>query len=358
MKKSFILAMAVCAAIATVSSCRKDNGGDTPPPPEVVPSEGILVSGFYGADFNESGAGNIWINFSEGELFQNEYDEITGTGQVICVDFNIPLASDPDFVKIPDGTYEVSLEETYAEGEINGGDSYVISAENDKLIYDYVPFKSGSATFETIENIGYKVTLDIVLDNGDALAYEYIGPIRPRDGSGEGKGSNLTADVEIAGLTQGSMTYWGDITEMGTSECWAVSLGDKDYDLLTDYGLGQSLLLYLNVPIDTPDDNLPAGNFKGLVAFGEEEAPAWTGFKGLSMYGAYLGCWYMHLEEQYEASLVDGEVEVKLNGDIYTISGALKDGHGNTISFKYEGELRKASIEGMGMPAAVRTAKK
>ena len=52
-----------------------------------------------------------------------------------------------------------------------------------------------------------------------------------------------------------------------------------------------------------------------------------------------MGCWYFHTEEQIEARFVDGSVDVTRDGDTWTFEGALKDGHGNTVTFSYSGPL-------------------
>ena len=76
--------------------------------------------------------------------------------------------------------------------------------------------------------------------------------------------SNLTGDCEVAEFAQGSQTYLGDLFETGESEMYMVVLADDDYDLNTNFGLGQSIILYLNVP-NGSSEGVPAGTYEGLL---------------------------------------------------------------------------------------------
>lgn len=325
-----------------------EDPGTTPDDPieDVVPDleiPDVLFEGYYYGDYYEVGSGNAGVNFIEGSLGMDDWGDYVGSGTIICVDLNFELQDDPDHAVVPAGTYVMDEEESYAPGTWGLSESYMIKVIDGEAIYDEAGFIGGTVTVSK-DAAGYKYVLDLTIEDGEKLSLEYVGPAKLINSTEEGVFSNLSGDITVPNLTQASMFCLGDIFEDGTTESWAISIGDKYYDLLTDYGPGYSMLLYFN--LEPGLSEVPAGTYTDFVdpLTGEGLAPD-TLLGGLSMLGMYMGCYYMCPVLTEEASLQSGSVTVAVDGDIYTITGTLYDGHENEVSFKYEGEVEKMIYE-------------
>jgi hypothetical protein len=134
----------------------------------------------------------------------------------------------------------------------------------------------------------------------------------------------------------------GDIMEDGATETWAISIGDEYYDLLTDWGMGYSMLLYFNLQPGL--EGVPSGTYDTVLDVmdlmnGEVDMTPNTLLGGFSSLGMYMGCYYMCPSLTEEAALKSGSVTVVANGDTYKVSGKLYDGFGNEVSFNYDGDM-------------------
>lgn len=301
----------------------------------VIPD--ILFEGYYYGDYYEVGNGNAGANFIEGSLGVDEYDEYVGTGTIVCLDLNFALPDDPDHALIPAGTYVMDEAGTAEAGTWGLDESYIIKVVDGEAVYDYAGFTDGTITITETES-GYKYVLDLTIDGGDKLSMEYEGPAKLKNSTEEGKFSNLSSDVKVSGLTQASMFCLGDLMEDGQSETWAISIGDKHYDLLTDYGPGYSMLLYIN--LEPGMSAVPAGTYSEFIDVNYAESyEVNTLIGGISMWGMYMGCFYMCPALTEEAALCKGSVTIDVTDDVYTITGTLYDGFDNAVSFEYEGEV-------------------
>ena len=341
MKESMkFFALMLCATLV-LASCDKDKkpGEDVTPPeqtPELVIPD-VLFEGYYYGDYYEIGNGNAGVNFIEGSIGVDENDEYVGTGTILCLDMNFTLPEDPDHAEVPAGTYTMDVEETAAPGTWSASESYIIKVVDGEAVYDYAEFTDGTVTISKVE-AGYKYEISLTVDNGDTFEMVYEGPAKLKNSTEEGKFSNLTDDVKVPELTQASMFCVGDLMEDGETETWAISIGDKHYDLLTDYGPGYSMLLYLN--LEPGLSAVPAGTYTEFIdLYTAESFEQNTLLCGLSMWGMYLGCFYMCPALTEEAALCKGSVTIDVDGDIYTITGKLYDGFDNEVEFSYEGEM-------------------
>lgn len=321
-----------------VQSEGENNGeGDNNERPELTD---VTVEAYYGGDYYEMGTGNLWINFSQGDftIEYDEYDEVsgyTGTGSVVCIDLNQALAADPDQVSLVAGTYSVDLTESFAEGTVNGAESYVLNIEDGQATQQ--TFAAGSVTITDLGDKIYTVDCDLTTSEGETFVVAYTILCRPINRSGEGVMSNLDKDVEVNDLSQALLLYEGDLYESGESDLYIVVLGADDFDLNTNYGLGNSLMLYLNVKLGS-STGIPSGSYDQFVDIETAESlPAGSCLSGLFYYGTYMGCWYMNPGNQYEARLCEGAVEVENNGGSYTIRGELKTGDNRKVTFSYAG---------------------
>jgi hypothetical protein len=284
----------------------------------------------------------VGIGFSEGAVQYDESgDPISGSGTIIYVDIQIPLAADPDHALIPVGTYTMDADGDYAAGTWSAEDSYITKLVDGEIVYAYASFSEGTMTVSKAGD-NYKFVLSMTVE-GEKLQYEYTGPAKLVNSSDDGQFSNLDRDVEVKSLTQASMFLIGDIMEDGATETWAISIGDEHYDLLTDWGLGYSILLYFN--LEPGLDAVPAGTYDKFMDVtdlmtGAAAMEPNTLLAGFSSMGLFMGCYYMCPALTEEAALRNGSVTVVANGGRgYTITGKLLDGFGNEVSFKYEGDV-------------------
>lgn len=311
-------------------------GVEDPDEPEEQPTENIRAEAYYAGDIYGTGVGNGWINFIEGEIGLDDWGDAVGEGRIVCLDLNFDLPDNPDFARLPEGTYEMGSGDGAPYTWNADGSSYVISAGSGYSGNGEIT--GGTVTVSSFGEDGYRIVCELSTEEDD-FDFEYRGKVSFVNHSEEGEMSNLTGDCEVTELTQGSQTYLGDLFETGESEMYMVVLADDNYDLNTNFGLGQSIILYLNVPIGS-SEGVPAGTYEGLLdAYTAASFPAWTGLSGIYEYGTYMGCWYFHLQEQVEARFVDGTVDVAVDGDTWVFEGDVQDGYGNTVSFVYEGGM-------------------
>lgn len=343
MKKFFVPALCAVLSAGFVSCSDDDSADSLPVEAPVVATENIINEGFYKGDVYENETGNLWINFLDKSLTwdDDEYD-YTGTGDLVLLDFNTTLASNPDFADLADGTYEAS--DSHAEFTLNIGDedSYVIK------YVDSTPteltVESGVVTVETVNGMK-KIDAALVLSDGSDYEFHYVGKLSILNRSGEGQMSNLPANITVSGLTQGVAMYFGEaFTE--TSDHYMVVIAGDDYDLEENYGDAPSLMLGLNVEPGSTD-GIPSGTYTLINAMEADDYEVGTALSGVyePSYGGYFGTWYFHTAAALEASMMTGTVKVTNNGgDSYKIEFDLKDGYGHSVTGSYTGELPVADV--------------
>ena len=341
--------LAVCTAIAVsgtiLASCSDDepangggNGGGNGSGEIELSDAGVMA--YYTGDYYEVGTGNVYINFTQGDITAeyDEFDDLTGysgTGSVLCIDINQALSSDPDQVVLTAGTYIVDASESYAAGTVNGSDSYLLDVVDG--VATECTFTSGSVAIESLGDKIYKFDYDFVGSNGAAVKGSYTVLCRVINRSEEGVMSNLDADVEAKDLTEALFVYEGDLYDTGESDIYLIMMGDKDFDIETNYGPGNSIMLSLCVEPGS-SNGIPAGTYDAFVDIDTaEELPAGSCIAGMYYWGQYLGCWYFNDTLQYESSLCGGSLTVANDGGAYTIGGTLLDGKGRSVEIRYSG---------------------
>ena len=336
---AFLGMMAVSCSDSDENNGNGGNGGGNGEDNRPTLSD-VRVEAYYGGDYYEVGTGNLWINFSQGN-FSVEYDDFddisgyTGTGSVVCLDLNQTLAPNPDQVSLVAGTYLVDLTESFAEGTVNGSESYILNVVDGQASLQTLT--AGSVTITDLGEKIYTITCNLTTSEGDSFKTSYTVLCRPINRTGEGIMSNLDKDVEVDDLSQALFLYEGDLFETGESDMYIVVLGADDFDLSTNYGLGNSLMLYFNVEPGS-STGIPSGTYDQFIDIETAESlPVGSCLSGLFYYGTYMGCWYLCTGEQYEACLCGGAIEVENNGGSYTIRGELKTGDDRTVTFTYAG---------------------
>lgn len=350
-----IVGGALCAFLPVMGLVSCDKTGDENGGGENLPKENVLVvdnipdpyfQAYYYGDYYEVGTGNVAVALVAGNIIEDEDYNLSGTGTILYLDMNIELIENPDGAKLPVGVYTMDADETYAAGTWGPFDSYVIKLVDDEVVYEYAELTAGTLTVAQ-EGDYYKVTFAGEVE-GDPLEMEYVGNVFLTNSMEESEAlfSNLDKDITVGGLSRASMACMGDLVGDEVTETWVFSIGDKHYDLATDYGLGNSVLIYLNVAPGL--DAVPAGHYETFVdMMTAETLEVNTLIGGVSMYGFYAGCWFICPAYTYEAALVDGSVDVAVEGDEYTISGELLDGYGHKVKFEYEGPVELMQLEPM-----------
>lgn len=332
MKKIFFY-MAAALLFCLFQSC--DKASDQSQEPQQPAAEAELVipqpyfEGYYYGDYYGVGTGNIGFALVDLENDEVAYFELI---------FEAAPDINPDKVSLPSGTYR--LNDSYQPGTCDIDCCYFMSDPEDfsSMVY----FKEGTVTVNAVAG-GSKVTVDAVLADGTALKKEYSGPVRTNNNTESGLYSNLEKNVSVTGLTQASMAKVGDMVGDEVTESWILSIGDRHYDLTTDWGVGYSIILYLNLEYGL--EEVPAGKYDVFVdARTVYELEPDTLMTGCKVGGNLYGCWYMCPAVTDVAALVDGSVEIARNGEEYTISGTLLDGYDNKVSFAYKGDVKLMEI--------------
>ncbi|MCM1293549.1 MAG: hypothetical protein NC111_00580 [Bacteroides sp.] len=338
--------LTLCSALAMgFAACSDDdynNGGPVVDPPTsvVTPTEGVTVEGYYKGDIYDASTGNLWINFISDDLQWDDFDEdYTGTGNLICLDFNTTLASNPDFATLADGEYKTDTDGNHAEFTVNvsDGDSYVVKYVNSTA----TEYEVTAAELTVLTDGEYKVIKGkLTLDDGSVDDFEYVGEISIINRTGEGNMSNLEGDVTVAGLTQGVAIYYGE-TFTETSDLYMVVIAGEDYDLDENYGNAPCVWLAVNV---TPGSNtgIPTGTYNLIDAMDADDYEVGSALSGVyeESLGGFFGTWYFHTLAAQEASMQSGTINVVNNGDgTYKITFDLKDGYGHSVKGTYNGAL-------------------
>ncbi len=337
-KTKLILSLFATAAL-TFTACSDDDDNNAPiidPVEPVSPTTNISNEGYYKGDIYGNETGNLWVNFmTEGLTWDDFEEDYTGTGAIVCLDFNTDLASNPDFATLSNGEYHAAA--THALHTLNiDGDSYVTTYDANGSAQHEVT--GGKVTVSTKD--GYTIVkAELILDNDTEYNFDYAGKLKIINRTNEGFMSNLTSDMTIGSLTQGVIQYFG-YTFTETSDYCAVTLAGADYNLDENFGNAPAIMLGLNV---TPGSaGIPSGTYTLIDAMEADDYDVNTALSGVyePSLGGFFGTWFFHSLEGYEAALQTGEVSVVNNGNsTYKITFNLKDGYGHSISGTYSGSL-------------------
>lgn len=344
MKKVFknLFALAFCSSLALGFAACSDEDTDPTSPKPGLPDPDVttdmIVEGYYKGDIYETNTGNLWINFLSKDLvWDADEEDYTGNGELVCIDLNTVIAENPDYAELAPGTYTGADDHAEFTMNIDYGDSFVV-------------FYSGTTVTEqqvvggtvNVSKSGANTVIDaaLELENGETYDFEYTGPITLYNRSGEGKMSNLTADINVTDLTQGLVMYGGAaFTE--TSDYYMVVLSGADFDLETNYGNAPSLNFGLNV---APGSNsgIPTGTYSLINAMEAEDYDVNTALSGVYEpdYGGFFGTWYYAVGDALEAAMQTGTVKVVNNGNNnYEFTFDLKDGYGHSVKGSYSGNV-------------------
>lgn len=365
MKKIMNICAAAFGAALLFAACEKDNNSENnnqnkPDESTELEIPETMFFGYYLGDYNEAGTDNVIINLMKGEISYDDDDNYIGNGEICSLDINIEALAeqyDKDHATLPCGTYTVDTEGTYAAGTINAEDSYVLKVVDDVVLMDEIAVKSGTVTISEVLSKSAapaakistrKISVDLVLSDDTPYSFEYEGYAALSNSTEESLFTNLVADVTVGDLCVASMGNMGNLDDTGKTETWVISLGDKYYDIETDYGYGESMFLYLN--LEPGLEALPSGHFDKFVDLYDEnltELEPNTLVCGITFYGMYAGCWYTCPARTLESSMVGGSLDIESSDENsdgifeYKISGSLEDAYGVKVNFSYTGEIEK-----------------
>ncbi len=341
-KRFLIHVIGSCCMFIAAASCSNDNINPVTPPDggeTVKPTEGVSTEAFYKGDHYGTETGNLWINFISDMEFDDWAGDYVGPGYILCLDFNTVLAENPDFASLAEGTYTCDYSnDTHEEFTLNvaDGDSY-LTRYDESGSYESFNIIGGDVKV-AIKDGYYCIDAALTLDDESDYSYSFIGEISFINRSDEGEMSNMTQDVVLSGMSQALVAYGGyAFTE--TSDLYTVIIAGPDYDLDSNFGQSDALMLSVNV---TPgsSDGIPSGTYTIIDANTADDYDVNTALSGFyePTYGGYFGSWYFSTENRIEASVRGGFVTITDNGnDNYTFEIALEDGYGHKITGTYSG---------------------
>lgn len=354
--KKFLSCAAVVAAVAAMSvSCSNKENPEVEKPQEVVIPETVFIATYKG-DYYETGNANAFFNLSTGELTVDDYgDVVGGNGQVVCIDLNVDApqtAEERDHYTLQPGTY-TAADDSRAVGTVNLDESYVLKAVDDKLVYENAAFTDINIVVTEVK-AGVKVVINGTLEGGDAFTCEYEGHGKFVNTGDDAQFSNLDGNVKVGRLSQGSYASIGDVPGDEKTETVVITLGDINLNLDDDYGYGESVIIYVNNPYGE-SEVLPGHYelFEDLYRQDLETLTPGSLVSGSYMWGVYGGCWYQCPATGVQAGFVGGYVDIAVNETKsvsaapapYVIKGEFVDYYGCKVSFSYEGDLKKSSID-------------
>ena len=149
-------------------------GVEDPDEPEEQPTENIRAEAYYAGDIYGTGVGNGWINFIEGEIGLDDWGDAVGEGRVVCLDLNFDLPDNPDFARLPEGTYEMDSGDGASFTWNADGSSYVISAGSGYSGNGEIT--GGTVTVSSFGEDGYRIVCELSTEEDD-FDFEYRGKV-------------------------------------------------------------------------------------------------------------------------------------------------------------------------------------
>ncbi|MDE7025645.1 MAG: hypothetical protein K2O88_07180 [Paramuribaculum sp.] len=314
---------------------------DTTPPTEQTTTPITIVEdptyntlGTYHGDFNGVGTGNYTVQLvSKGMTWDEDNYTYMGPGEIVYLEFNSTLASNPNQSAISSGTYTIA-EDDYSLNTCSGAVT-TYSASGDE---DFKTISLGNIEVSHNGNL-YTITGTVTLSDNSQKTINFNGTLTFLNRSGQGDMSNLESDFTVSGLTKAAAINFGQAFSEESNYC-AIMLGDDKFNLDENIGSGSSLNFGINIAPDATT-GIPSGKYTVTNCLETESFPvgsAWDGFY-YADYAGYYGCWYF-FGDYIESALMSGTLDVENHGDgTYTMSFNMADAYGHTVSGTYTGSL-------------------
>ena len=221
-------------------------------------------------------------------------------------------AEEGEYATVPNGTYQLDLEDTYAANTISALSSKLLVTGADALYEDPQTVDFTEATADVKDG---KIVLTVTLANGDTHEVTFEGALEiPVYGYGEEYEEWTSEDVELA-VTDAEIEFYPNEEVEGY---WWISATDPETG-----GMAQ---LYICQTSDA-DDIVGEFNAKSAEADGvgfvagnkEYDGSIWIGYPG--------------------APLADGKITITKEGEVYTITFNCTDGEGHAITGSISGTV-------------------
>lgn len=347
-----LLYSAFCAFTALSFSACNDNDEDKPiiinSPPYTLCYN---TDAYYKGDIYNAGTGSLSIKFQHNSLsYDATIEDFKGQGYILCLNFNIPLPSNPDYVILPDGSYAgTQSDENHAEFTLNlaDGESYITIYEGDgkPSTYDFTSAK----VYIVHKGYGCNIHARLLRSDGFDFDFDFLATFPDIINiSNEGEQSNLSKDLDLtAKLTQGCFTILSDRLKTKASNYATIILAGKDYDIENNYGKDHSVTIGINV---TPGaELLPDGTYEILNFDTTNDLNPFTAYPGSyeSAIDSYKGCWYRNSSYGFQAALRKGSVSInRTSATAYIIKYDLLDGYNHHVTGTYKGTVhRKVPVD-------------
>ena len=371
MKRRFLNAALFMTAALLSASCGDDSDNVLPVPPEdetpqyeePVPERPDYVNAnlvYYGTDAqNESS--DYWVLTLYTDMTVDGGYPI-GPGQMLSLAMNTPVsqAQEPELSLLAGQYHMPAHSGDFSAGTYIQGDIYTIDLPDgtvempDGTFFGNIPAGETDFDPDLIREGEFSIT-----DNGDGTYtvdgilvgnyytkryFTYTGPFEPVDRAGESvmpetPNSNLTADVELSGLTQSRLIDKKDYFFLGDESyrLFLLYLAEPTVDLSAEWpsGTGRLLRLELFVPWEADvADGIPAGTYTmahrtETSGIPREEIVPFRIVEGYPDNFRYnTGTWYQELANGAWLNygrITDGTVTVERDGDAHTLAIDLTD---------------------------------
>ena len=271
---------------------------------------------YYGKFYEDDPAYNYCVVLSDNGLTDpSNYNSYKANSTYYQLDLYSELpAEEGEYATIPNGTYQLDLEDTYAANTISALSSKLIvtgAADED----GYVDYEDVAFTAATVVVTDGNIVLTATLEGGDNHQVTFEGALEiPVYGYGEEYEEWTSEDLELA-VTDAAIEFFPD--EKAEGYWWIYA---------TDPETEEMAMLYICQTVDA-DDIVGEFNAKSAEADGvgfvagnkEYDGSIWIGYPG--------------------APLADGKITITKEGEVYTITFNCTDGEDHAITGSISGTV-------------------
>lgn len=213
----------------------------------------ILASNW--GDYYDIGTNNFDMIMYENTMSLNSAGKLTGDGNYIYVEFNVPITqnafSGGDFIMSEEGDASTFLPGAEIQ---SGGQTYALGTRivNVKGGKSTVSLISGGNYSITTNDAGFKIEGDLTEENGSLLHFVFNGVVNLQD-------KRDAAEVK-PNLTHGLLYYFGDDYQTGKSNSFTMYLASATLNFKDTATRGDVLALEINTPL-LVKDSIPDGTY-------------------------------------------------------------------------------------------------
>lgn len=302
------------------------------------------LTGYWG-DWYDIDLNAFDMYLMENSFHINSQEKIEGTGNLLYLDFNLPLSTTNS---LSTGVYffdETAQPQSFEPGkliEYDDGDFDVIGSHMMHISQDEMLISLVTDGYYEVTKQGntYIIEGTLVLHTDEIVRFTYEGNIMVKDNKPEIE--SLEMD-----FNNGMCVYKGDSYDSKNTNNFELILYTKT-DLGNDSTEIENLLLVeFNTDLAVTD-SIPSGTYKMMKALTYEELQAFTIIPGQINDENIWGSWYLsdsiYSYEPYVGGggamkIKSGTMEVSKADSIYTIAYDFKNRFGSQVTGIYEGVL-------------------